>query len=176
MPAPAVLFPLGACLQVFANPPHILDRSILGLENPSSRVGDRNGELESVIGCIPEFAVPIESKPNLLTLDQLFQSHRHPLQNAHLRGWRARADLNCHSRFKKTEALSFGRRAPGSPTPTRTGIPGLGNPCLLLLDDGAQSLNGSYSSFPAIATPRGRSVWSTSTDWACSARTSGSRL
>ncbi len=44
------------------------------------------------------------------------------------------------SSLKKSEALSFGRRARGSPTPTRTGISGLGNLCLFRLDDGASVL------------------------------------
>jgi hypothetical protein len=63
---------------MFANPPHKLDRTILGFENSSSGIGDRDRELEAVIGLIPDFAISIELKPNPLALNQLFQSHRIP--------------------------------------------------------------------------------------------------
>jgi hypothetical protein len=49
---------------MFANPSHIRDRSILCFENSGSGVGDRDRELEAVIGFIPEFTIPIEIEPS----------------------------------------------------------------------------------------------------------------
>jgi hypothetical protein len=66
-------FPLGAFRKVFANPPHKLDRAILGFEHSGSGVGDRDRKLESVIGFIPQFTVPREFEPNFLPLTSSFK-------------------------------------------------------------------------------------------------------
>jgi hypothetical protein len=54
-----------------------------------------------------------------------------------MRSWQARADSNCRLRFRRSRPFPIGRRAwkTGGPTRTRTMISGLGNPCLLRLDD-----------------------------------------
>jgi hypothetical protein len=62
-------FPLGAFRKVFANPPHKLDRAILGFEDSGSGVGDRDRELESVVGFIPQFTVAIEFESNFFAFN-----------------------------------------------------------------------------------------------------------
>lgn len=54
--------------------------------------------------------------------------------------WQARADSNCDLRFRRARPCPLDDAPVVAPTPTRTGIPGLGNLRLFRLDDGASIL------------------------------------
>src|SRR6516225_2023208 len=74
----SLLFPLRAFCKMFADPPHVVDRAILGFEDPGSRVTNGHRKLESIGRFVPKLAVPIEPKANRFALNQLLESLKRP--------------------------------------------------------------------------------------------------